>query len=579
MRDGSKATIPVALLAFVWVSTAAWVHLGLGLAGYDIGVRHDDANALTTFAEHIGGRVDAKQRPMEIALDDSSGSAPPVDTTEPAPPPAPTETAKKDQPKPPPTAKPAPSDEPKKPEDKKVAVVPTATTAAATPPPPPPPSDKRIAVKQHAKDNQEDNPNAAFIADQANHVDQETAANLTSHDRDDENPTPAGAHQNASKDPGDSETQKIADSDEHKGDHDRAPGEHGTELTIQHDPPPDHAMGPVAVQGPVNPSNVSPQSGGDGKAPAPMTDVQPQLVPGNQAPPTPGIADSQNGGWSFSIARAPGTSTAQDTGPGATSRTLQPPPAVTGHAFGLGGNPGAGQVNLNLDNHGVVAAVGRDQLRKERDADGERRLSEHRGSWQASNFERWRSAIENYVSSVKPGNQTALNTAAVPFASYLNGMHNRIHPIFADSFLGSLDGLPPTNPLNDQRLITRLEIVLSKEGRVVKMGIVKTSGVTAFDIAALDAVQRASPYGAAPGAIVSPDGQVYLHWEFHRDEVYACSTMNARPFMLNTPAGTPPVDPNPVPKDPSGPQEKGAATGDTRQGLWILPRQDTHVGG
>ena len=44
---------------------------------------------------------------------------------------------------------------------------------------------------------------------------------------------------------------------------------------------------------------------------------------------------------------------------------------------------------------------------------------------------------------MKPGNQTALNTAAVPFASYLNGMHNRIHPIFADSFLGSLDGLPP----------------------------------------------------------------------------------------------------------------------------------------
>ena len=34
--------------------------------------------------------------------------------------------------------------------------------------------------------------------------------------------------------------------------------------------------------------------------------------------------------------------------------------------------------------------------------------------WRASSFERWRSAIENYVSSVKPGNQTALNTAGVP---------------------------------------------------------------------------------------------------------------------------------------------------------------------
>ena len=82
-------------------------------------------------------------------------------------------------------------------------------------------------------------------------------------------------------------------------------------------------------------------------------------------------------------------------------------------------------MNLNLNNQGVVAAVGRDQLHKEREADGERRLSEHRGSWQASSFDRWRSAIENYVSSVKPGNQTALNTAQVPFATYLNGMHGR----------------------------------------------------------------------------------------------------------------------------------------------------------
>ncbi len=186
----------------------------------------------------------------------------------------------------------------------------------------------------------------------------------------------------------------------------------------------------------------------------------------------------------------------------------------------------------------VASIVGLDNLRKLREADGERRKSEHRGSWIASNFERWRSAIENYVSSVKPGNQTALNTAQVPFASYLNGMHNRIHPIFADSFLESLDGLPPNHPMNDQHLVTRLEIVLTKEGRLRKMGIVKTSGLTAFDIAALDAIDRAQPFGPAPGAIVSPDGNVYLHWEFHRDEVYACSTQGARPFILNTPGPT-----------------------------------------
>jgi hypothetical protein len=105
-----------------------------------------------------------------------------------------------------------------------------------------------------------------------------------------------------------------------------------------------------------------------------------------------------------------------------------------------------GSINTNLDQAQIAAVVGVDNLRKLREADGERRKSEHRGSWVASRFERWRSAIENYVSSVKPGNQTALNTAQVRFASYLNGLHNSVHPIFAASFLDSLDGLPADGP-------------------------------------------------------------------------------------------------------------------------------------
>ena len=53
-----------------------------------------------------------------------------------------------------------------------------------------------------------------------------------------------------------------------------------------------------------------------------------------------------------------------------------------------------------------------------------------------------------------------------------------------------------------------------------------------FDVAALDSVDRAQPFGPAPPAIVSPGGFVYLHWEFHRDIVYACSTQGARPMIL-----------------------------------------------
>ncbi len=244
---------------------------------------------------------------------------------------------------------------------------------------------------------------------------------------------------------------------------------------------------------------------------------------------------------------------------------------------GLGQSAAPGQINTNLNEAQVASIVGSDNLRKLREADGERRKSEHRGAWASSNFDRWKSAIENYVSSVKPGNQTALNTAQVPFASYLNGMHNRIHPIFADAFLESLDGLPPGHPMNDQHLVTRLEIVLTKEGHLRKMGIVKTSGLTAFDIAALDAIDRAQPFGPAPSAIVSPDGNVYLHWEFHRDEVYACSTQGARPFILNTPGPTKRKRRSRrPPRRPRAPAHEARGTppsspNDAREGLRFMP--------
>jgi TonB family protein len=108
--------------------------------------------------------------------------------------------------------------------------------------------------------------------------------------------------------------------------------------------------------------------------------------------------------------------------------------------------------------------------------------------------------------------------------------------------------------MNQDGIATNLEIVLSQDdGRIVRMGITKTSGVTAFDVAALESVQRASPFGPPPREIISPDGNVYFHWEFHRNPQYACTTYFARPYMLRgQPKTAPPTVPPPTPVDPSG---------------------------
>jgi TonB family protein len=511
-----------------------------------------------------------EEQTFDVALLDTSKKveAEPVPPPPPPPPPPPKPPEKeKKQPKPPELAK---KEEKKKPDEKKdekkIAVVEDKSKPL---PPPPPQADHRIAVKQHVDPNQKDNPNAHFIGDQANTVKEETAAQLTSHDRDDPDPTPGGNHSGPKDHTGDSERTKIGESEDHAGDKNRAPGEKGTEFEVQKDPMPKNPA-PVADNGPK--TQAIPAVGGDGRQAMSAPNPAPPLAAGAAGETSPDVTNSGEGNWTFNPIRPnAGAGAAQEQGPGNESSRPQVPPSSVSW-LGLGGHPGPGQVNLNLSQQGVVAVVGSDQLRKEREADGERRRSEHRGSWTASNFERWRSAIENYVSSVKPGNQTALNTAQVPFASYLNAMHNRIHPIFADSFLGSLDSLPASHPMNDPHIFTSLEIVLTKEGHVRKMGVVHTSGITAFDIAALDSVQRASPFGPAPSAILSPDGNVYLHWEFHRDEVFACSTMNARPFILSTPPKGPDPDP-PAPGTPPPPtQEHGvpANTSESREGMLIL---------
>jgi TonB family protein len=590
----------------LWICAAVCAHYVFGQGGMLVGEIHDGKSAMWVLMASARERTAAQERTFEVAISDAIDDTKKASDEELQNKP---DDQKTDEEK---------KDEEKKKEDEKKVEPPKPEKQKPEPPKPEDPKkkleqekkkavikleekkaeeqkkleeelkrDKRIAVKQHAQPNQQDNPKANFIADQANRVKEETQATQTAHDRDDEKPTPGGNHPGRDPNPGDSDKTAIRDSEEQKGEKNRAPGEKGTDFDVQRipTPPMKAAPAPTVVQGP--PAPKPPAAAGDNKpqAPSPTPAKQapeppkvaavepPKPAPANPSPAAPAVENSPQGGWSFNPAKSQGGTgaapSAGSTGPAKPASSS----IVTSPMFGLGKKAAPGSVNLNLSQNGVTSVVGADQLRKLREADGERIKSAHRGSWTQSDFSKWRSAIENYVSSVKPGNQTALNTAASPFATYLNGMHNRIHPIFADSFLASLDALPKDHPLNNNKMFARLEIVLTKEGRLQKMGIVKTSGVTAFDIAALDSVSRAAPFGPAPTAIISTDGNVYLHWEFHRDEVYACSTQGASPFLLNLPPkGPDPQPPGPAPTNT--PKERGlppANTRETREGMWTPP--------
>jgi TonB family protein len=169
-----------------------------------------------------------------------------------------------------------------------------------------------------------------------------------------------------------------------------------------------------------------------------------------------------------------------------------------------------------------------------------------------------RAAIENYTPAVRVGNQTALRTAHSPFSEYLTAMHRRIHRLFAEGFIPGLDSLPPNSPLNDRSLVTTLEIVLESDGRVARLGVVRTSGLSAFDVGALNAVRRSAPFGAAPQAMLSGDGRAYMHWDFHRDEQY-CQPRDVEPYIIPNPGGSAPRSPSPpAPPPPPSSGERPA---------------------
>lgn len=549
--------------AMQWLCVAAVVHY-MSYQGAekvaDVGLGKSE---LRQFAAAVRGAVHPPDDAMEVTFvdpmaPDQAATVAPTSTEAPKPPPP---VAKKEPPKEekkPEEKKP----EEKKPEPKKLALL---KPEKADEPKPPPDIDRRVSVRQHVEDkNQKDNPTAKLLADQANTVKEETQAKITARGQDTSKPSLDANAAGPVKEPGNAEKTSVADSENKAGNDKMPPGEKDP---VKHDPLPKAARAPEpprpAEQRPAPPS--APKAGDNGrngpKEPARPSPVAPPAPTADARPPAaaPDTQNDNKGNYvvnpfrSGSDAKADGSAT--------------PAPSAAAPIYvipKLGGAPGPKGVSFNLTSGAAIAAIGAETIRRDRELDGQRRKSAHRGSWKSQGFDKWRPAIENYVASVKVGNATSLNTAFAPFASYLQIMHEAVHPLFAESFLDSLDDLPASNPLSNLKLVTSLEIVLDGErGRIVKMGITRTSGVTAFDVAALDAMERASGgsgrgFGKPPSAILSPDGNVYLHWEFHRHRNVACSNQNAKPYILKGAPKTPGTE-KPAPQPPDVPRERGKA--------------------
>lgn len=494
--------------------------------------------ALGVLAEKVLNAPKADPEPSVVELEMAPLPGTPDDEVEVArkdePQPAPAEPTPKRPPEPEAKAKP----EPPKPEPKKEIVeLKPVPQPPSVPEPPPPEIHNQQAVTQKSDDPSVPPPeNAQYIAEENRRVLEETVAQIRNMESDDAAQQPGKAITASAEDKlGNANDDESAQTDDAAGDKEAA----ARELA-------DATERPKAGEQAAPPQPAQPE-------PPPPAPVQ-HASRGEQARKAEAPAEIEevridDGSGTFVIRRAKPVD-----GAGAERR------ATRDGSIARDGAPGAatpGRPNLKLSFSQFENTFGADSVQEDRERYAERRRSRSSGQSREVIWKKFRGAIENYLPKVRPGNQTALNTAASPFAAYLAVVHRQIHVHFADQFLR---GLPLAgSPLSDPTLVTTLEIVINGDGTLETVGVARSSGFLPFDYGAFSSVQKAAPFPPPPTKILSSDGRAYMHWAFHRAE-RQCGTFNAQPYILKDVG--PPAAPQPQdqgggsdepPRAPTGP--------------------------
>lgn len=542
-RSGAGRTaVPSAFVLFVALAISGGLHVnvyeGLAVLGAFLDAGRPPRLPTEVTIELTSGE------PSEAVVEAPSEPQQSESVTEPSPAPTPRERTRVTTPRerPQPVARPAPTPPPPEPTPEPAAALPQPTVAAPTPPPPP--AEDRRSIVQRSENPNVENPDARFLAEQARIVEEETMANLRNTLRDDADPVAASEQSDPTQTMEGNDTEaESADLREIDGDDRRrvtrheaeqAPARETESATSRHASDQGRA---TSVEGGAQTRAGTPTRGQEGGA----TARGGGLPPGQDV-----LVTDQFGSY---VVRVPDARSGSEPGSGGGARIEGRGRGASGAGLlaGRSGERGGGAERqagtrggeqLGLSYAEFESVFGEEELRTEREARVAERRSRGMGRARREEWDAFRAAIENYTPEVRPGNQTALNAAASPFATFLSDMHRRIHREFAERYIGSL-GLDGAADQNDPTLRTTLEISVNEDGSIHRVGIVRTSGNTLFDYGAFASVWRAQPFPRPPAVILSGDRRAWLRWHFDRGPRH-CGTWNAEPFMLANGRG--PVD-------------------------------------
>ncbi len=126
------------------------------------------------------------------------------------------------------------------------------------------------------------------------------------------------------------------------------------------------------------------------------------------------------------------------------------------------------------------------------------------------------SQTDDYIKDVDQGLETLLNAREFKYYSYYNRIRRQLSQHWEPKVRVKLSQMfkQGRHIAAETDRVTKLIVVLDKGGNLVKVQVVKESGVTDLDDAATEAFQSAAPFPNPPTGIIEKDGTVKIRWDF-----------------------------------------------------------------
>lgn len=126
------------------------------------------------------------------------------------------------------------------------------------------------------------------------------------------------------------------------------------------------------------------------------------------------------------------------------------------------------------------------------------------------------SATSDYLKDLKDGPQTLLSTKEFVYFSYYKRIREKIRQYWEPSIKKKVEKIfaEGRSIASTTDKITRVVIILNRDGSLFKVQVIGHSGIRDLDDAAVEAFKAAEPFPNPPQGIIENDGYIRIHWDF-----------------------------------------------------------------